>query len=77
MEMTDKQASGTTSSSFYGICTATLIFCTLSTTAMCYRNFDHGLKAYICGGKMATVLEENFEMETLSNDSLASEIGEA
>lgn len=44
---------------------------------MCYRNFDHGLKAYISGGKMATLLEENFEMETLRNDSLASEIGEA
>ncbi|KAJ5762805.1 hypothetical protein N7533_001486 [Penicillium manginii] len=58
--------------SFYGISSASLIFCTLCTAAMCYRNFDHGLKPYIGGGKMATLLEENFEMETLRNDSSTS-----
>ena len=57
---------------FYGVTTATLIFCTLCTTAMCYRNFNHGLKPYISGGKMATLLEENFEMEVLRNGSESS-----
>lgn len=44
---------------------------------MCYRNFHRGLKPYIGGGKMATPLEENFEMETLRNDSSTSMTEEA
>lgn len=48
------------------------VFCTFCTTAMCYRNFHHGLKPYISGGKMATRLEENFEMENLRDNSSIS-----